>query len=125
MGIKFAMFLLFKSRLAAAVVSAGPAGTQRLPCRRVGSGVGAEYVPTPFTAHSQAWHAHKLQGRTIAQRIGAAQQHATNPAKALLGAARSNPSLKRSDNGRPPAPGRWYAVHFHRPGAGVLPLSPA
>ena len=36
-----------------------------------------------------------------------------------------NPSLKRSANGRPPAPGRWYAVHFHRPGAGVLPLSPA
>jgi hypothetical protein len=36
-----------------------------------------------------------------------------------------NPSLKRSDNGRPPAPGRWYAVHFHRPGAGGLPLSPA
>ena len=38
---------------------------------------------------------------------------------------RPNPSLKRSANGRPPAPGRWYAVHFHRPGAGVLPLSPA
>ena len=36
-----------------------------------------------------------------------------------------NPSLKRSANGRPPAPGRGYAVHFHRPGAGVLPLSPA
>ena len=36
-----------------------------------------------------------------------------------------NPSLKRSANGRPPAPGRWYAVHFHRPGAGGLPLSPA
>ena len=36
-----------------------------------------------------------------------------------------NPSLKRSANGRPPAPGRWYAVHFYRPGAGVLPLSPA
>jgi hypothetical protein len=36
-----------------------------------------------------------------------------------------NPSLKRSANGRPPSPGRWYAVHFHRPGLGVLPLSPA
>ncbi len=35
-----------------------------------------------------------------------------------------NPSLNRSANGRPPAPGRWYAVHFHRPGAGVLPSSP-
>ena len=38
---------------------------------------------------------------------------------------RPNPSLKRSANGRPPAPGRWYAVHFRRPGAGVLPSSPA
>jgi hypothetical protein len=38
--------------------------------------------------------------------------------------ARHNPSGNRSANGRPPAPGRWYAVHFHRPGAGVLPSSP-
>ena len=38
---------------------------------------------------------------------------------------RPNPSLKRSANGRPPGPGRWYAVHFHRPGPGVLPSSPA
>ena len=37
---------------------------------------------------------------------------------------RPNPSFKWSANGRPPAPGRWYRVHFHRPGAGVLPLSP-
>ena len=36
-----------------------------------------------------------------------------------------NPSLKRSANGRPPAPGRWYTVHFHRPGAGVLRSPPA
>ena len=36
-----------------------------------------------------------------------------------------NPSLKRSANGRPPGPGRWYSVHFHRPGPGVLPSSPA
>ena len=36
-----------------------------------------------------------------------------------------NPSLKRSANGRPPAPGLRYAVHFLSPGAGVLPLSPA
>jgi hypothetical protein len=36
-----------------------------------------------------------------------------------------NPSLKRSPNGRPPGPGRWYFVHFHRPGPGVLPLAPA
>jgi uncharacterized membrane protein YkvA (DUF1232 family) len=36
-----------------------------------------------------------------------------------------NPSLKRSANGRPPGPGRRHTVHFHRPGPGVLPLSPA
>jgi len=34
-------------------------------------------------------------------------------------------SLKRSANGRPPGPGRWYAVHSHRPGPDVLPSSPA
>ncbi len=39
--------------------------------------------------------------------------------------SRPNPSLKRSANGRPPSPGRWYAVHFLRPGLGVLPSSPA
>ena len=41
------------------------------------------------------------------------------------GPARPNLSFKRSANGRPPAPGRRYAVHFRHPGAGVLPLSPA
>ena len=34
-------------------------------------------------------------------------------------------SLKQSANGRPPGPGRWSSVHFHRPGPGVLPSSPA
>jgi hypothetical protein len=38
--------------------------------------------------------------------------------------ARPNTSVNRSPNGRPPSPGRWYAVHFHRPGLGVLPLVP-
>jgi hypothetical protein len=37
---------------------------------------------------------------------------------------RPNPSLNRSANGRPPRPGRRYAVHFRRPGRGGLPLSP-
>ena len=39
-------------------------------------------------------------------------------------AAWPNHSVNRSANGRPPSPGRWYAVHFHRPGLGVLPSSP-
>ena len=42
-----------------------------------------------------------------------------------LARVRHNPSLKRSANGMPPAPGRRYAVHFRHPGAGVLPSSPA
>ena len=42
-----------------------------------------------------------------------------------LGTALPNTSLNRSSNGRPPGPGRSYAVHFHRPGLGVLPLEPA
>jgi hypothetical protein len=39
-------------------------------------------------------------------------------------AATPNPSFNRRANGRPPSPGRWYAVHFHRPGLGVLPSPP-
>ena len=37
---------------------------------------------------------------------------------------RPNPSFEARPNGKPPGPGRWYAVHFHRPGPGVLPLVP-
>ena len=37
---------------------------------------------------------------------------------------RPNPSFEARPNGKPPAPGRWYAVHFHRPGAGALPSVP-
>ena len=36
-----------------------------------------------------------------------------------------NPSFKRSAAGRPPGPGRRYAVHCRQPGPGVLPSSPA
>ncbi len=34
-----------------------------------------------------------------------------------------NPSLNRSTNGMPPAPGRRYTVHSRQPGAGVIPLA--
>ena len=125
LGFQFVMLMLFRSRLWAAVVGTGPAGTQRLPCRCAGSGVGAKYAPTPFTALSQAWHSHKLHGCTVARFGGLAQQHATNRAAVPVRAARPNPSLKRSANGRPPGPGRRYAVHFRQPGPGVLPSSPA
>ena len=124
-GIEVVMLLLFRSWLAATVVRTGPAGTQRLLCRRLGSGVGADYAPTPSNARSESRLAHRQQGPTVAWYAEVLQQDATSPAKATGRAARPNPSLKRSANGRPPAPGRWYAVHFHRPGAGVLPSSPA
>ena len=93
-AIKFVMFLLFKSRLAAAVVDAGPTGTQRLSRRPVGSGVGAEYAPTPFTAPSQARHAHKLQTRIVAKLTRAPQQHAPSSARA---------TLNKSTSGKPRA----------------------
>ena len=51
--------------------------------------------------------------------------HAVGSANGKVGAARPNPSFKRSANGRPPAPGRRYAVHFRRPGPRVTPLVPA
>ena len=31
---------------------------------------------------------------------------------------------RRGPNGRPPGPGRRYAIHFHRPGPGALPFDP-
>ena len=64
---------------------------------------------------------HSLQRRAIVCNMALQEK------SSLLGHSpvQPNPSLKRSANGRPPAPGRWYSVHFHRPGAGVLPLSPA
>jgi hypothetical protein len=61
--------------------------------------------------------------------VGAAQLQVQwqCPIKAMLRCpppAWPNPSLKGSANGRPPGPGWWYAVHFHQPGPGALPLSP-
>lgn len=35
---------------------------------------------------------------------------------------RLNPSFKPSPNGKPPGPGRGYAVQFPSPSPGVLPL---
>ena len=52
---------------------------------------------------------------SVANPTSVASSHAVMP----------NTSLEARPNGRPPGPGRWYGVHFHRPGPGVLPLSPA
>ena len=51
--------------------------------------------------------------------------HGTQGALGMSPHAVPNPSFKRSANGRPPSPGRRYAVHFRQPGLGVLPSSPA
>jgi hypothetical protein len=54
-----------------------------------------------------------------------------SPAVALLWistknpAARPNPPVKRSTNGKPPGPSHRYGVHFLWLGPGVLPLPPA
>ena len=42
-----------------------------------------------------------------------------------LRAPRPNPSFKPTADGEPPGPGRWYAVHFHRPGPGGSPPAAA
>ena len=95
---------------------------RRLSCG--GSAAMAAIVPSLATGggsggQQQASVSVHLPRRTVAG------GHAVVPGNVSINTALPNPSLKRSANGRPPAPGRWYAVHFHRPGAGVLPLSPA
>ena len=62
-----------------------------------------------------------LQRRFGAMALAGANKNARNGAWQAL----PNPSLKRSANGRPPGPVWRYAVHFHQPGPGVLPSSPA
>ena len=96
----------------------------RLSCS--GSAAMAAIVPSLATGsgsgsggQQQASISVRLPRRTVAG------GHAVVPGNVSINTALPNPSLKRSANGRPPAPGRWYAAHFHRPGAGVLPLSPA
>ena len=95
---------------------------RRLSCS--GSAAMAAIVPSLATGggsggQQQASVSVRLPRRTVAG------GHAVVPGNVSINTALPNPSLKRSANGRPPAPGRWYAVHFHRPGAGVPPLSPA
>jgi hypothetical protein len=62
-----------------------------------------------------------------AERHALIAEHEKEPGlrKHRIRRVRPNPSLKGSANGRPPGPGRRYAVHFRQPGPGVLPLAPA
>lgn len=46
-------------------------------------------------------------------------------AKSRGAGVRPDAPLKRSASGTTPDAGRWYPVNLHRPGRGVLPLSPA
>ena len=120
----FSLFLVFRAGFSAALVCTGPAGTQRLRFRRAGSGVGAEYASRFFAPVAMASSAHKLLWHALARLRGHVRQ-VSYPSMAPVRAARPNPSFKRSANGRPPSPGRRYAVHFRQPGLGVLPSSPA
>ena len=95
---------------------------RRLSCS--GSAAMPEVVPSlPCGRGSGGQQQASVSGRLRMPKAGSS--HPALPVRASVKTALPNTSLKRSDNGRPPAPGRWYAVHFHRPGAGVLPLSPA
>jgi hypothetical protein len=49
------------------------------------------------------------------------QELSLNPRIFTSMAATPNPSFNRTRYGRPPWPGRRYAVHFRQPGQGVLP----
>ena len=79
----------------------------------------------PGTSKAAAGKTQQASRGPARRRMARAKSNFHHQAQGKAGAAWPNPSFKRSANGRPPAPGRWYAVHFHRPGAGVLPLSPA
>ena len=57
---------------------------------------------------------HEQQAAEVLQRGQGAAAARTTP----------NPSLEARPNGRPPRPGRRYAVHFRQPGLGVLPSVP-
>ena len=79
----------------------------------------------PRTGEAAAGKTEQASCGPAGRHMPRAKSNSHHQAQGKAGAAWPNPSFKRSANGRPPAPGRWYAVHFHRPGAGVLPSSPA
>ena len=95
--------------------------TQQMPRRARGSA--SAQVPTPLVSWQQPWRTEQ-KSRLVA---GLNQRRLVSHCTKSVGFQQllPNPSLKRSANGRPPGPGRWYSVHFHRPGPGVLPSSPA
>ena len=94
--------------------------TQQVPWRARGSA--SAQVPTPLVSWQQSWRTEQ-KSRLVAGLIQ--RPLVTRCTKSTGFQLLPNPSLKRSANGRPPGPGRWYAVHFHRPGPGVLPSPPA
>jgi len=64
---------------------------------------------------SSAW------SRTHRCRATRSRVPSSNPAPVCRGPVLPNPSFNRTRYGRPPWPGRRYAVHFRQPGQGVPP----
>ena len=71
-----------------------------------------------MTTTSQVAHTVSRFGSRVKVVFGTSKEG--SPLRAVL----PNPSLEARPNGRPPGPGRRYAVHFRQPGPGVLPLVP-
>ena len=92
---------------------------------------GDDLVYSVGQCHGWGWHHSELVVQLSAERtvqkvyLRASRQLMSGIRLSYGGSVRPNPSLKRSANGRPPAPGCRYAVHCRHPGAGVLPSSSA
>ena len=63
--------------------------------------------------------------REVPRRVAQARGHSAGAVRCRHRRPRPNPSVEARPNGKPPGPGRWYAVHFHRPGAWRLAVGPA
>ena len=82
-------------------------------------------LSTPFASLVSSEQAMATTRRN-AKLYSAKHQFENCPLKSRRGvrARTPNPSFEARPNGKPPGPGRWYGVHFHQPGPGVLPSVP-
>ena len=101
-------------------------GTSSRRARR--RAVGWLYVCRPSSR--SAWiqprfgRARGTQTDEVVERKFQGSQLPKTPSRRSAAIPTPNPSVEARPNGKPPGPGQWYAVHFHRPGPGVLPSAP-